>query len=134
MPTYVLREPYLLFVIVLYCLLVHGSHTPVSYAYICTKSNHLQACIQPHPSIPCCCRPQGCYPCSMTASSGNTVVQNTCIRHAKSHSHPFEAFLVHVNLWVGPYSTIQCTYSSIAIPNSYHRYVHSYTQLQYATS
>ena len=55
---------------ILWCLLVHGSHTPVSYMYVCTKSDHLQACIVPRPSINCCCRPQECYPCSMSVSHG----------------------------------------------------------------
>jgi len=65
---YVLHEPRPLFIIVLWFLLVHESHTPVSYMYVhvCTKSNHLQACIEPHPSIDCCSRLQKCYPCSMS--------------------------------------------------------------------
>ena len=40
------------FVIVLWCLLVNESNTPVSYVYVCVKSDHLQVCIEPfHQSI-----------------------------------------------------------------------------------
>ena len=35
---------------------------PFLYAYVCTKSDHLQICIVPRPSIDCCCRPRECYP------------------------------------------------------------------------
>ena len=65
---YILCEPCPLFVIVLWCLLVHGSHTPVLYVHACKKSDQLQACIEPHPLIDCCCRPRKCYPCNMSAS------------------------------------------------------------------
>ena len=41
---YILREPHPLFKIALWCLLEHGSHTPISYAYACIKSKYLQAC------------------------------------------------------------------------------------------
>jgi len=34
-------------VIILWCLLVHENHNPFSYVYVCTKSNHLQACATP---------------------------------------------------------------------------------------
>jgi len=84
---YVLREPCPLFVIILWCLLVHGSHTPISYVYTCTKFNQLQACIEPHPLIDCCCRRQKCYPCSMSVLH---AVQSTCIR-LLHHSHLFKA-------------------------------------------
>ena len=88
MPVYTLCEPHPLFVIALWCLLVHGSYIPVSYVYVCTKSDHSQACIEPHPSINCCCRPQECYPCSMSASH-EIAVQSTRIR-------PTPIFLKHV--------------------------------------
>ena len=48
------------FAIVLWCLLVHRSPTPVLYAHVCTKSDHVQACIEPRPSINCYCRLQEC--------------------------------------------------------------------------
>jgi len=68
------------FVIVLWWLLVHKSHTPVLYVYVCAKSNHSQARIEPRPLIDGCCMPQKCYPCSMPASHGIAAVQSTCIR------------------------------------------------------
>ena len=54
------------FIILLWCLLEHGSHTLLLYAHACAKSDHLQACIEPCLLIDWCCRPRECYPCSMS--------------------------------------------------------------------
>ena len=125
MSTYVLHEPCPPFVIILWCLLVHGSHTPVSYVHICTKSDHLQACIEPRPPINCCCRLQKCYSCSMSASHQIAAVQNTYIRPLH-HSHPFEARSGACKLAGATYIVMHHTYLSIAVPISYHGYMHSY--------
>ena len=68
------------FGIVLWWLLVHESHTPVLYLYVCTKSDHSQARIEPRPLIDGCCMSQKWYPCCMSASHGIAAVQSTCIR------------------------------------------------------
>ena len=116
-------------VIVLWCLLVHGSHTPVSYVYVCTKSDLLKACIEPHPSIDCCCRPEECYPSSMSASHGITVVHSKCIRPLQSNFHLFEACPGVCKLAGATYSTVHHTYWSIDIPISCHGYMHSYVYI-----
>ena len=91
----------------LWCLLVHGSHTPVLYVYIYMyKFNRLQACIEQRLSINCCCRPQDCYLCSMTASHGIAVALSTCIRHAQSHAYLYEACPDACKLAGATYSTI----------------------------
>ena len=41
------------------------------------KSNHLQAWIEPRPSIDCCCRLQECNPCRILASHGIAALQST---------------------------------------------------------
>ena len=106
MPTYVLRKPRLFFVIVL-CLLVHGSHTHV---YACTKSDHLQAFIEPRPLINCYCRPQECCSCSMSASHKIAAVQSTCIRPVQNHSQLFEAHPGACKLAGATYSAMDHTY------------------------
>jgi len=122
MPTYILREPCLP---VLKCLLVHGSHTPVLYGYVCTKSDHSQAGIEPRPTINCYCRPQKCYPCSMSASQGIAAVQNICIR-LLLHFHLFKSHPGSCKLAGATYSAMRHIYRSIAIPISYHGYICSY--------
>ena len=57
---------------------------PFLYVHVCTKSDHLQACIMPCLSINCCCRHRECYPCSMSASHGITALQSTCISLCKA--------------------------------------------------
>ena len=88
---------------------------PVLYAYVCTKSDHLLACIEPRPSIDCCCRLQAWYRCSMSASYEIVAVQSTCIRPLQSHSHLFEARLGACKLAGATYSTTQHTYQFIPI-------------------
>ena len=98
----VLRKPPPLFVIVLWCLLVHESHNSVSYVYIC---------IQPRPSIDCCCRSQKCYPCSMSVSHEIAAAQSTRPLH---HSHLIEARPGACKLAGATYSAVHHTYRSIA--------------------
>ena len=77
------------------------------YVYACTKSNHLQASIEPHPSIDCCCRFQECYPCRILASHGIAAVQSTCIRPLQSQSHLFETCPGAYKLTGATYSAMQ---------------------------
>ena len=132
MQTCILCEPRPLNVIILWCLLMHGNHSTVVYAYVCTKSDHLQACIEPRPSIDYCCRLQryypgkrDYYPCSMSASHGIAAVQSTCITPLH-HSHLFEAHPGAYKLAGATCSAMHHTYWSITKPISYCGYLHSY--------
>ena len=115
------------FVIVLRCLPVHGSYTPIRMCtYIqnirvcivshgqpffptdhtqtigekrlATRNYCLQACIKPRSLIDCHCWPQKCYPCSTLALHGNAGVQSECIKPVQSHSHLLKHVLVPANL------------------------------------
>ena len=92
------------FVIIFRWLLVHGSHA-LFHMCICTKSDLLKACIEPRPLINCCCRPQECHPCSMSALHWIAAKRNTCIRPVQSHSHLFEAHPGACKLTGATYST-----------------------------
>ena len=75
--------------------------------HACTKSNHLQACIEPCPSIDCCCRLQECYPWRFLALHRITAAQSTRIRPLQSHSHLFKTCSGTCNLVGVTYSAMQ---------------------------
>jgi len=76
---------------------------PLLYVYVCTESNYL-ACIEPRPSIDCCCRPRECYPCSMSG----LLVYKACALGLCNATPTFSKHaLVHVNL-LEPH-TMLCT-------------------------
>jgi len=71
------------------------------YVFICTKSNHLQAYIEPRPSIDCSYLHLGMLLCKARALGMYKATPAFC--------------LVPVNLWVATYSTMQHNYQSIAV-------------------
>ena len=81
-----------------FCVCQYIGATPLSCmcTYICAKSDRLQACIEPCPSVDCSCRPQECYPCTMIL---NFAVKNMCISMHKAIPTFLKHILVPVNLW-----------------------------------
>jgi len=97
------------FVIVLWCLLVNGSNTPVSYVYVWVKSDHLQVCIEPCPSIDCCCSPRSATLEVFQLHMGLLLCKARALDLCKATPTFLKQVLVPVNLLEPRAHTALCT-------------------------
>ena len=81
------------------------------------KNHYLQACIEPCPSINCCCKPPGMQPLQYTSFMWEHCCtkqeHQTCARPFLSTKH----IMVFLDLQVATYNTIQ--YNTSANPSLY---------------
>ena len=84
-----------------YCTLVSASVWKPHLCFICdlcAKSDHLQACIEPCPSIDSCCRPQECYPAVCQFHMGLLLCKAHALYLWKATPTFLKHVLVHINL------------------------------------